>query len=202
MTKTFTLLVATAATAIGLLVAEPAAATSSVTCNGTLDPVVSANVVVPAGGFCALDGASVTGNVFIGPGAIADLAYVSIDGNVQSSGAALIFLKGFVTGNVAFSDGGQVQVVGDSFIGGNLQVNGNTGGVSKVVEVTFTEVGKNLEVNDNQAGAGGLSVFANTVGNNLSCAGNNPAPVLFVEIGGVPFGNTVAGDASEQCDVE
>jgi hypothetical protein len=82
---------------------------------------VSANVVVPAGGFCAFDGASVTGNVLVGPGAIADLAYVSIDGNVQSSGAALIFLKGFVTGNVAFNDGGAVSVAGDSFIGGNLR---------------------------------------------------------------------------------
>jgi hypothetical protein len=197
--NTFTLLVATAATAIGLLVVAPTAAASSVTCNGALsDPVVSANVVVPAGGFCFFDGNSVTGNVSIGPGAIADLAYVSIDGNVQSNGAALVFLKGFVTGNVALNDGGRVAVVPDSFIGGNLQVDGNSGGV----EVWGTEVGKNLEVNDNRAGVAALSVFFNTVGNNLSCAGNDPDPVLFVEIGGAPFGNTVAGDASGQCAVE
>jgi hypothetical protein len=195
--KKFMLLAVTAAIAVGLMVATPAAGgASSVTCNGTLDPVVSGNVVVPAGGFCVFDGASVTGNVFIGPGAIADLAYVSIDGNVESRGAASVFLKGFVTGNVTFNGGGQVQIF-DAVIGRNLQVNGNTGGTNGLVDVLFTAVGNNLELNDNHAT---VSVYLNTIGNNLSCAGNEPAPILF-EIADDPVGNTVAGNASGQCAV-
>ena len=196
MMKTFTLLAATAATAIGLLVAAPTAAASSVTCTGTLpDPVVTANVVVPAGGLCAFDGASVTGNVFIGPGAIADLAFVSIDGNVQSNGAAVFFLKGSVTGNVRVT-GGATAAIFESFIGGNLVVSGITGFVNVNI---FNEVGGNLAFNDNTAPD--QTLVTNTVGGNLSCEGNDPF-LQFTEIGGEPFGNTVGGHASGQCAVE
>jgi hypothetical protein len=72
-------------------------------------------------------------------------------------------------------------------------VSGNTGGATDIVDVIYTVIGDNFEVNDNQAT---LTVILSTVGKNLSCEGNTPAPVVVSQGGPVPSPNSVGGKAT------
>src|SRR5262245_7326574 len=179
MRKLLLLAIAVAVSAMATSAAQ-ANQPGSVTCEGFLtDPMGYANVVVPAGGWCALQPSEgyevlpVTGNVSVGPGSRAYLDFVEIDGNVESHGAELLYLKGEVTGNVTTTGGGLVGI-SSSIIGGNLRVSGNDGAQWGFVDVSGVEVGGNLEFNDNTAFYQYL--YANTVAKNLSCEGNDPVP--------------------------
>ena len=88
------------------------------------------------------------------------------------------------------------NVVCGATIGGNLDVHSNKNtsivGVSSPACSAGNSIGGDLHVNDNKVASGGSAVVSgNTVGHNLDCHGNTPAPT-----GG---GNTVSGHKTGQC---
>ena len=68
--------------------ASAQAVTGSTSCTGTtVGGVITTNVDVPAGAFCALYGVTIDGNVSVGAGATADLQGDLIKGNLSVAGA-------------------------------------------------------------------------------------------------------------------
>jgi len=126
------------------------------TCNGTYYGSGS-EVSVPAGDVCTLDwGTKVSGNVQVQQG-----------GTLNDEGAV-------ISGNLQVNNGASIQVEGGGSIGGNLQVQGLTGGPNSLCNTTVTG---NVEVHNNSSHSpvqigGCVDEPGLTVGGNLQVQNN------------------------------
>jgi hypothetical protein len=116
----------------------------TVRCTGTLASAhIPGNVVVPSGATCVLDGVYIGGNVTaqpsthltIGDGSIIKGNVTSVDGGGEVAQPAVTICDSKIEGNVKITDAYNAVIVGGrqscagNFIGGNVTLTGNTGGV-------------------------------------------------------------------------
>jgi hypothetical protein len=153
---------------------------SQTACNRAMTfAAFSGNLDIRRGESCTLTDSTVDGNINVDTGGSLILRSTTVGGNVNSSGGAASIVAGddgptIIEGNVALSNAPKTAatVVCGSQIDGSVSVHGDKGGT--VVGVS-----------------GATCTAGNTIGRNLDCSSNNPAPT-----GG---GNTVAGNRSGQC---
>jgi preprotein translocase subunit YajC len=179
---------------IALLMAAAPAQADDRQCTGTIGAVdVDGNVVVPSGATCTLGGTRVDDNVLVRPGAVLEAFGVSVGGNIQAENHLRVIVGvRTVNGTVVLPRiGGDIQLfdgdrgtVWQAVIGGNLQVNQNSG---------FQEAVRNVIDGDLQAfsNGGGFRIYGNRIDGNLQCKSNDPPPV-----GGE---NVVEGNKEDQC---
>jgi len=153
-----------------LFTIAPEAVAEERVCRGTIGAVKLDNIRVPDGGSCTLNGTRANGSVVVGTGASLTATAVRINGNVQAQGAR------------------SVQVRGDSFVGGSVQiVQGRAATIKRVSiigDLLFDENNRFLEAIGNRIGGnllafentGGVSIVGNVIDGNLQCKGNAPAP--------------------------
>jgi 5'-nucleotidase len=168
-------------------------------CTGTLAPGSYDKLTVPAGAKCRISSGTVTvfGDVTVGRRAslrVLSPAKLTVYGSLSAAGAdaidifprpkgaADIFGSIFVTGTTVF-----VRIE-ESSVDGNLSVI-NSGG--ELVELFGDNVAGNVLVRNNKTEQNVIA--RNTIGGNLVCSGNTPAPVNQ----GEP--NTVGGNKVGQC---
>jgi hypothetical protein len=155
------------------------------TCRGTIGATTVDNLRVPDGASCKLKGTHVQGTIKVETEATLRARRVRVIGNVQGENAR------------------RVNVVGDSRVGGSVQVvQGTFAKVKKSrinADILYDENTGSLRVISNRVGGniqafkntGGLEIASNTVDGNLQCKENEPAPT-----GG---GNVVQGNKEDQC---
>lgn len=168
----------------------------------TLSPgvTVTGNVQVGTGATLTLTTGSVGGNIqanncvqmLISPDG--QTSTFSVGGNVQidlcsGSSGFVAGIAGPITigGNFECSDNSVPCVATGGSVKGNLSVDGNSGGGSRVSAVS---VGGNVQINDNIGGT--TLIEGNEIVGNLQCLGNSD-----VSNGG--FSNTVVGKKQGQC---
>jgi hypothetical protein len=151
----------------------------NVDCNSSMTfAAIAGDLHVKKGMTCSLTDSTVAGNVNVDGGGTLTLNGVTVMHDVHGHGGTAIGQDGsgggtVVEGNVDLDGGGSTSpiTVCGATISGDLHVHGGKGGA--------------------QIGTGPGCTAGNTIGHNLNCDGNNPAPT-----GG---GNTVAGRKSGQC---
>lgn len=154
-----------------------------VTCTGVLGAVTVDNVTVPPGATCTLNGTQVNGNVDVQPGATLNTNGASVAGNIQADGSGSINLSGgTVGGNVQLQGKGPV-LISNLTINGDVDLQGTSGGSSSLAS---NQVNGNFKVDSH---TGGINISTNTIGGNLDCVNNSPAPT-----GG---GNTAASKVGQ-----
>lgn len=149
---------------------------ANTSCTGTLSGNVSGNVVVPGGASCTLSDVTVTGNVQVLQNASltvdATQQPATIGGNLQATNCAFVLLEGGVTvnGNVQIVQCAQKSgFVGPGVkIGGNFQCVNNAGGC----EADLGRVKGSVQIQ----GSGASDISLVSIGENLQCVGNTPAP--------------------------
>ena len=164
-----------------LLVWAPAAAAGAVTCTGgTANPLtgtIDANVVVPAGASCRIQG-TVNGNVTAYNGAAVGIRVgSSVSGNYTCNSCLFADLGGStIGGNVAISNEAEGSFINGSTITGNLTIQSSSAGPESFsIGVTGgNEIGGNLSFNKN---TGPSFIENNTIARNLTCDSNEPAPL-------------------------
>jgi hypothetical protein len=161
---------------------------------------IDANIRVPAGAFCDLNGTHVTGHATVSPGQdlnpaglALDLGAV-IDGSVKvSHNAEFVAFNSSAVGGDVLCNRCHFADVHDSTVHGDLISNGLTQGAFEqnsqfrgnlVIRnssdggfgftISSNTVGDNLSFNNN---TGASSITNNTVGERLECNGNTPPPV-------------------------
>jgi hypothetical protein len=153
-------------------------------CNGTLVGKVVGDVVVPPGGACFLDGATVTGDVTVGADAWAHAQSATINGDYTCDRCRFAHLyDSIVGGNYRISEATQENQIIGSVISGTLRLKGN----DAFITIDGNHVGKDLTLDGN---TGDGSIVENTISGNLRCRDNVPAPSS--------MGNT-AKDFKGQC---
>ena len=153
-------------------------------CNGTLVGKVVGDVVVPPGGSCLLDGATVTGDVIVGADAWAHAQSATINGDYTCDRCRYAHLyDSFVGGNYSSSEATQENQIIGSIISGTLRFKGN----DAFITIDGNHVGRDLTLDRN---TGDGSIVDNTISGNLRCRDNVPAPSS--------IGNT-AKDFKGQC---
>ena len=180
---------------IGLaLTGNPASAQSNVSCTGTLAAGTYNVVTVPAGQTCTFKaGVIVLANVTVGAGGSLTAPGATINGSVTAKNAASVSVGANTTIGV------NVQLVGtpglidifNSTIGGSIQIVGSASTESITVDTNIVTGSVTLANND----SGGNEVDNNTIGINLACSGNMPAP----KDGSPAKPNTVSGNKTGQC---
>jgi len=174
------LLLLLAGTVLVTLAVVPVAAPANppnAQCIGTLTPGTYNNVTVPAGFGCGISGATITGNLIVQTNADAEvIGSTTIDGN-------------YICNDCFFAD------LHDSTVGGNYLISGELDGsdilgntINGSLQITMSSadgfhfliagnnVGGNLTFNEN---TGTSTIAINTIGNNLQCQNNVPAPTSF-----------------------
>jgi len=159
------------------LAAPVFAAGGTTTCTGPLQGVtIPNNLYVPAGATCTLNWVEVIGNVTV------DGSLVSFDGKFDSNvtvTGTISLINGYdyrkIQGNLTISNSsGQSGIYcpnTSNVINGNITVTGlNNGGSFYICSAT---VGGGVSLTDN---AGTIDISFMTIGKNLSCSGNDPAP--------------------------
>lgn len=176
-----TLLALALATGLGGL-AVPAFA--DVYCPPSLGPVtIDDNVVVV--GKCVLNGTQVKGNVLVQHNGALTVRDARIEGNIQADGGIYVrVLRTNVGGDIQLEGvSGEVSRVQRSSIGGNLQLDNNR--IRLVAE--YNSIDGDLQAFSN---TGGVVIRYNTIDGNLQCKNNRPAPT-----GGF---NQVSGNKEDQ----
>lgn len=148
-----------------LVVAAPAAVAEEYVCHGTVGAATLDNVTVPTGATCTLDATTLEGTLKVERGATAVVSGADIDGNIQPQGHRSV-------------------TVTDTRVGGSIQL--EQGGAAYLRD---NRVNGDVQLFTNRTGT--KSVYTNTIGGNLQCKDDVPAPV-----GG---GNVVDGNAEDQC---
>lgn len=135
-----------------------------------LGAVTLDNVQVPAGATCALIGSRVEGTVTIERGAFLEATGVSVDGNIQSEGAANVLVDGqsIVDGSIQLEQGQSATLL-DVQVNSDIQLISNAG----FLRVERNRVGGNIQVRQN---TGGVTLVSNTAVGNLECQANQPPP--------------------------
>ncbi len=154
------------ATVIGTAVAfAPSAAAEESTCRGSIGAVTLDNIRVPTGATCRLTGTVLQGTLKVERGGSLVASGIKVNGSVQAEGHRLVR-------------------VSSSRVGGSVQlVQGGT------VDLRRTGVSGDVQLFTNTSGT--KYVYRNTIGGNLQCKENTPAPT-----GG---GNDVDGNKEDQC---
>ena len=161
-------------------------------CDGTLTGVFN-TIVAASGETCILSDALVFGSVRAEYGSTLFVHGGGIFGNVAGDpGSSVAVLSSFVGGSIRCEDavapsGCQVS---RAIVGGNVRSRWAEGGF---VNVFSNYVDGNVRLTGNTVKS---LVSLNTIGRDLTCRGNNPAP----KPGGLPPTNTVFGDKEDQCD--
>ncbi len=139
-------------------------------CNGTLVGKVVGDVVVPPGGSCLLDGATVTGDVTVGADAWAHAQSATINGDYTCDRCRFAHLyDSIVGGNYRISEATQENQIIGSVISGTLRLKGN----DAFITVDGNHVGRDLTLDGN---TGDSSIVDNTISGNLQCRDNVPPP--------------------------
>jgi hypothetical protein len=135
------------------------------------DTTIGGNLIGKNAGQISLDFVAVHGNVRMSgdpsnptvAAALTQIAFSTIDGSVDVSGAAILELgAGTTVGkNVTLTDGTGVLTVDSIYVAGSMTVNGNAPGA----QITNNTIGKNLSCSGN---ALPITVFSNNVGGNAS----------------------------------
>jgi hypothetical protein len=170
---------------VAVLVWAPLAAASGVQCTGTMSGTIDANVVVPPGASCNLNGATVTGNVSIEEGASLDSGFgfagSTIVGNVSATDPVnVILLRSNIGGDVSITGlkgGGCTSGLGADTIAGNVDYANSASGSN------FFEIG---------GGTCGDGDFANTIVGNVNIESNQGAVMLNGD--GAGGGNQIGGN--------
>ena len=163
----------------------------NVVCNSTLTGTFD-NVTAVAGGTCVLSNATVEGNVTANNGADLLIFGGTVEGNVRgNSGSSVVVVSSVVEGNVACN--GTVGPNGCQVSGANVDGNvSSTNAGGGFVNVFSSTISGNVQMFNNAVQA---FVSLNTIGDNLQCSGNSPAP----NPGGLPPTNVVNDDKEGQC---
>jgi len=158
---------------------------ANVYCPPNPGPVtIDDNVIVS--GQCLLDGTRVKGNVLVQSGGGLTARNAHIDGNIQADGGIYVRVnRTNVGGDIQLAGvSGEVSRVQRSSIGGNLQLDSNR--VRLVAE--YNTIDGDLQA---FANTGGVVIRYSTIDGNLQCKSNSPAPT-----GGF---NQVSGNKEDQC---
>jgi hypothetical protein len=116
-------------------------------CAGLLSAVVEGNVVVPDGVFRTLLDAQISGNVLVRPGAILRQVNTAVGGNLQAENAQGISIAtSSIAGSVQVKAGPGPTIVGESTVGGSVEIIGRTAGGQAV---TTGAVGGSIKVEAN-----------------------------------------------------
>ena len=179
---------------IALLIAAAPAQADDRQCTDTIGAVhVDGNVIVPSDASCTLLGTRVDDNVFVRSGAVLEAFGVNVGGNIQAENHRRVIVaartvndtvvRAHIGADIQLFDG-DLGRVWQARIGGNLQVNQNSG---------FQEAVHNVIDGDLQAfsNTGGFRIYGNRIDGNLQCKSNDPPPV-----GGE---NVVQGNKEDQC---
>jgi hypothetical protein len=154
------------AVAIGGVVAAPAmsAQASTVLCNGPFTGTTNSAVIVPFGGACYMNGATVRGSVTVFPNAVLETCNTFIGGNLQSSQDYVNLKFSTVQGNVVLNRPGLEGVYGTNLCStGGISPNVIVSSASSVCEVT---IGGNLTVsNAPDDGEEATVCYSHVVGN-------------------------------------
>jgi hypothetical protein len=181
---------------IGLaLGGNPASAQSNTTCSGTLAAGTYNNVTV-GGNNCTLNaGVIVLANVTVGTGGKLTANGATINGSVAAKNAASISIGPMTTVgiNVQLVETTGLIDIFQSSIGGSIQIVGSTISTTSSITVDSNIVTGSVTLVNNVTH--GNEVDNNTIGINLSCVANTPAP----NDGSPAKPNTVAGIKSGQC---
>jgi hypothetical protein len=178
---------------------------ADIPCAGPIGAVeIKGNISAGAG--CDLSGATVRGNVSVNPGGNLTTEAGSttvITGNVQSSNATMVFLRGAtsvggnvrladtrknndvlegtVTGNVEIDEGGTESLVFGETVGGNVKMlNASLPAFIGEVAIASSSVGGNVEIGNNSLKSpfGNFVVVSHTtVAGNLRVYTNSSPPV-------------------------
>jgi hypothetical protein len=165
--------------------------------------LIQNNLHVPAGASCQLNWAEVMGNVTV-EGTLISFSS-QYDKNIDVTGAGAISIaNGYsarpIKGNLKISGSGQSGIYpandGNNVVLGNIIVTGlNNGGSFSISQAT---VGGVVEVNYN---SGRVDLSYMTIGKNLDCSNNEPAPTswsLYSDYGPHQSSNT-ATQKTGQC---
>lgn len=175
-----TLICALALVAAALFGGASTARAATTVCSDLIKgTTISGNVVVPVNASCTLDTVKVTGNVQVLQNASLTVqAYVepsAIGGSIRAEYCSSTVLEGTVT------VGGSVQIENctarSGFVGPGITIRGNflCQNNRGPCEAWLGEVKGNAQIqNNNSAGASDVSL--NTIGGNLLCGQNTPAP--------------------------
>jgi feruloyl esterase len=150
---------------------------ANTSCTGTLSGSITGDVVVPNGASCTLSNATVTGDVQVRQNASLTIDATeqptTIGGNLEAIGCASALLEGgvTVTGNVQIERCSQQS----GFIGPGVKIGGNFQCVSNAgaCEAELGAVQGSVQLQRNNAAA---DISLVSVGGNLECGGNTPAP--------------------------
>ena len=135
---------------------------------------------------CQLTGTEVNGNVKLFAGGSLIARDVRIDGNVDGNRANFVDIDdSVIQGNLRLDEFvGDESTIQGSDIHGNVTLSSNR----SRLEMLNNDLDGSLKVTHN---TGGVLLAGNSIGQNLDCTGNSPAPV--------GFGNRVDGDTKGQC---
>lgn len=180
MKKSLLLLAGAVLVALALVPVAAPANPPNAQCSGTLAPGTYHNVTVPAGQDCAISGATITGNLTVQTGANAEVtASTTIDGNYICNGCFFADLHDSTVGGSYLISG---EIDGSSISGntieGNLQITMSSVGDFHF-RIDLNNVGGNLTFNDNNTESSSQlasQITNNTIGSNLQCQNNVPAP--------------------------
>ena len=192
---------------------------------GPEDVPDDSDVMVPPGAVCILDSTlgegivSVGGDVTISQDAFFLAAGVSIDGDVESDGAAAVVLfqdlpdpspdavltvvdgdveiRGTTGTHPIFGDFFFTVIICEAAVDGDIEVDGTSGsGVIFIGDPGFCFLGVFVDGDvrvTNNSNAQGVLISDNVIDGDLVCTGNNPPA------SGIPDSNVVEGDAVGEC---
>jgi hypothetical protein len=192
---------------VGFALAVSSAGAQTTTCTGTLAAGIYTNVNVPRGVTCFLASPiTITGNVIVAAGATllplpgtVHPPGVQINGSVVATDAVSVTLAPVTVGGNVVLRGitSQVEIAATN-IGGNVQIQESSVDASVVMDSNAV-VGNVLLIN-NRVPSNVYVIARNTIGGNLVCVGNTPAPSnVFVVPPPTAFPNTVGGNKVGQC---
>jgi hypothetical protein len=135
---------------------------------------------------CQLTGTEVNGNVRLFAGGSLVARDATILGNLEGNRANFVDIEdSFIEGNLRLEEFvGDESTIQNSDIHGNATLSSNR----SRLEMLNNDLDGSLKVTHN---TGGVVIAGNSIGRNLDCNGNKPAPV--------GFGNRVDGDTKGQC---
>jgi hypothetical protein len=159
---------------------------ADVYCPPNLGPVTIDDNVIVENGQCVLNGTQVKGSVLVKPNGALTVRDARIEGNIQADGGIYVrVLRTNVGGDIQLEGvSGEVSRIQRSSIGGNLQLDSNR--VRLVAE--YNAIDGDLQAFGN---TGGAVIRYNTIDGSLQCKSNSPAPT-----GGF---NQVSGNKEDQC---
>lgn len=184
-------------------------------CRGTVSGTF-ANVFVPTGATCRLQGSTVNGNVLARERSRLYVSNTRVAGNIDGVEAKVVQVKGgSLEGSIQIADGSSPGEVGAAVYGGtvlsqgNIQVIKMNTGTIRIADVRLVK--GNIKVEENAIGSG-LEVVRNRVAQNIqvnknrgggakAVRGNRVFQIVQCKENTSPFvgGPNAAGEAEGQC---